>query len=65
MKVSLDEVNEELLYSWEEMYGTDCTTWYENYQLHLPYWVGYMSKQDQLNYVDNIKKTKEFEQENK
>ena len=52
MKISLDEVEEELLYSWEEMYGTDHTTWYENYQLHLPYWVGYMSKQDQLNYVD-------------
>lgn len=47
-------------FDWEDMYGTDHITWFEKYQLNLPYWVAYMDKDSKNRYIEKIRKTKEW-----
>lgn len=52
---------QEEVFVWEDIYGTDNVVWFEEYGLHLPYWVSYMPEEDKVVYVNEIRKTKEWE----
>lgn len=57
MKLSRKEIDDELAYDWELIFGTDCIDWFEEYQMYLPYWVEYMNDEvEKQNYIARIQK---------
>lgn len=50
------------VFEWEDLHGTDHIVWFEEYNLHLPYWVSYMPEDQRKEYVNEISKTRDFEE---
>lgn len=51
------------IFDWEEAYGTDSIEYFPEYNLNLPYWVAYMPMNQRIQYVNEIRKTRDWEEE--